>query len=172
MEGETSWFSHCIDNFKNDSVELDPFLELNDKSSEEVADAVFVDLILPNDLLERILACLPVASIFMAGCVCKRWHAIVSSDRSLHNFSSLPLQKPWYFMLTSSDEPVGYAYDSVLQKWYGINLPYIEASSWFIALSCGLVCFMDNDSRSRLYVCNPITKMLQGARRAPRVRNF
>lgn len=66
MEGETSWFSHCIDNFKNDSVELDPFLELNDKSSEEVADAVFVDLILPNDLLERIVACLPVASIFKA----------------------------------------------------------------------------------------------------------
>lgn len=96
--------------------------------------------------------------------MCKRWHAIVSSDRSLQNFSILPLQKPWYFMFTSSDEPVGYAYDSVLQKWYGINLPYIEASSWFIALSCGLVCFMDNDSGSRLYVCNPITKMLQGAR--------
>lgn len=85
-------------------MEFDPFLELNDESSEEVADAVSVDLILPNDLLERILACLPVASIFKAGYVCKRWHAIVSSERSLRNFFSLPSQKPWYIMFTSSDE--------------------------------------------------------------------
>ncbi|CAA2973153.1 Hypothetical predicted protein, partial [Olea europaea subsp. europaea] len=66
LEGKTSWFNHCIDNFENNSVEFDPFLELNDESSEEVADAVSVDLILPKDLLERILACLPVASIFKA----------------------------------------------------------------------------------------------------------
>ncbi|KAL2461512.1 F-box/kelch-repeat protein [Abeliophyllum distichum] len=157
MEGETSWVSYCIDNFANDSVEFDPFLELNEESSEEVAE-VSVDLILPDDLLERILACLPVASIFRAGCVCKRWHEIVSSERFLWNLSHFVSQKPWYFMFTSSDEPVGHAYDPVLRKWYGIDLPCIEKSNWFIASSCGLVCFMDNDSRSRLYVCNLITK--------------
>lgn len=31
---------------------------------------VSVDSILPDDLLERIWACLPVASVFRVGCVC------------------------------------------------------------------------------------------------------
>ncbi|XP_073061858.1 LOW QUALITY PROTEIN: F-box/kelch-repeat protein At3g61590-like [Primulina eburnea] len=157
MEGETSWVSHSIDNFSSDTVEFDSFLELNDENDKEVA-TVSVDLILPDDLLERILAYLPIASIFRAGCVCKRWHEIVTSKRFLWNSSHVLAQKPWYFMFTSSDEPVGYAYDPILRKWYGIDLPCIETSSWFIASSCGLVCFMDNDSRSELYVCNPVTK--------------
>ncbi|CAA2977646.1 F-box kelch-repeat At3g61590 [Olea europaea subsp. europaea] len=167
MEAETSWVSHCFDNIENDSVEFDPFLELKDESSKEIAAAVSVDLILPDDLLERILTCLPVASIFRAGCVCKRWHEIVSSKRFLRNFSCLPSQKPWYFMFTSSDEPVGYAYDPILRKWHGIDLPCIERSNWFIASSCGLVCFMDSDSRSRLYVCNPIAKCFKGLDEPP-----
>ncbi|CAA6665917.1 unnamed protein product [Spirodela intermedia] len=31
-------------------------------------------------------------------------------------------------------------------------------SNWFVSSSRGLVCFMDNDSSSRLFVCNPITR--------------
>ncbi|XP_075519132.1 F-box/kelch-repeat protein At3g61590-like [Primulina tabacum] len=166
MEGETSWVSHCVDNFSSDTAEFDSFLELNDENDKEVT-AVSVDLILPDDLLERILAYLPIASIFRAGCVCKRWHEIVTSKRFLWNGSHVLAQKPWYFMFTSSDEPVGYAYDPILRKWHGIDLPCIETSSWFIASSCGLVCFMDNDSRSELYVCNPITKRCKGLNEPP-----
>lgn len=157
MEGETSWVSHCFENIKRDVGEFDSFTEPSDEGNKEVP-IVSVDLILPDDLLERILAYLPIASIFRVGCVCKRWNEIVSSRRFLWNFSPALSQKPWYFMFTSSDEPVGYAYDPILRKWYGIELPCIETSNWLIASSCGLVCFMDNDSRSMLYVCNPITK--------------
>ncbi|KAE8681548.1 hypothetical protein F3Y22_tig00111318pilonHSYRG00080 [Hibiscus syriacus] len=88
----------------------------------------------------------------------QRWNEIVSSRRFLWNFSDVLSQKPWYFMFTSSDEPVGYAYDPILRKWYGIELPCIQTPNWFIASSRGLVCFMDNDSRSELHVCNPVTK--------------
>ncbi|XP_021887813.1 F-box/kelch-repeat protein At3g61590 [Carica papaya] len=157
MEGETSWINHCLDEMERDISEFDSFSELSDECSRE-GSAVSVDLILPDDLLERILAYLPIASIFRAGSVCRRWHEIVSSRRFLWNFSHVLSQKPWYFMFTSSDEPFGYAYDPILRKWYNIDLPCIETSNWFIASSCGLVCFMDNDSRSKLYVCNPITK--------------
>lgn len=156
MEGETSWVSHCIDNFTSGTTEFDSFLELNDETNNEIG--VSMDLILPDDLLERILAYLPVASILRAGCVCRRWHDIVTSKRFLWYSSYVTSHKPWYFMFTSSDEPVGYAYDPTLRKWYGIDLPCIETSSWFIASSYGLVCFMDRDSRSELYICNPITK--------------
>ncbi|KAL3829711.1 hypothetical protein ACJIZ3_018513 [Penstemon smallii] len=164
MEGETSWISHCIDSSATDTVEFDSFPEHNDESSEEVA-AVSLDLMLPDDLLERILSYLPIASILRAGSVCKRWHETVSSKRFLWNSSHA--QKPWYFMFTSSDEPVGYAYDPILRKWYGIDLPCIETSNWFIASSCGLVCFMNNDSRNELYICNPITKCFKRLEEPP-----
>lgn len=157
MEGETSWTSHSIDNSVNGAVEYDSFSEINDDVVKEVS-SISLDLILPDDLLERILAYLPIASIFRAGSVCKRWHEIVTTKRFLWNSSQFLSRKPWYFMFTSSDEPVGYSYDPILKKWYGIDLPCIETSNWFIASSCGLVCFMDRDSRSELCICNPITK--------------
>ncbi|GMN42995.1 hypothetical protein TIFTF001_012196 [Ficus carica] len=157
MAGETSWISHCLDDMSREIGELDSFSELGEEGNKE-ANAVSVDLILPDDLLERILAYLPIASIFRAGCVCKRWYEIVSSERFLWNFSQVISQKPWYYMFTSSNEAIGYAYDPILRKWYGLELPCIRAPNWFIASSCGLVCSMDNDSRGELCVCNPITK--------------
>lgn len=156
MDGESSWINHCLDETVREFGEFDSFSELNDEGNTE-ATAVSVDLILPDDLLERILAYLPIASIFRAGSVCKRWHEIVSSNRFLWNFSHVLTQKPWYFMFTSCDESTSYAYDPTLRKWYGFELPNIKPDC-FIASSCGLVGFMDNDSRSELYVCNPITK--------------
>ena len=136
-------------------AEFDAFSDANDEANNVVS----VDSILPDDLLERILAYLPVASLFRAGCVCKRWHDIVTSKRFLWNSASSMLsQKPWYFMFTCTDEPYGHAYDPTLRKWYSIELPYFVTSDWFIASSFGLVCFMNNDSRSELHVYNPITK--------------
>ncbi|KAL0412108.1 UNVERIFIED_CONTAM: F-box/kelch-repeat protein [Sesamum latifolium] len=167
MAAETSWVSHCFENLVNEAVEYESFSEINDETEKEAAAAVSLDLILPDDLLERILAYLPIASIFRAGCVCKRWHEIVTSERFLWSTSHDASQKPWYFMFTSSDEPVGYAYDPILRKWYGIDLPCIQTSNWFIASSCGLVCFMDNESRSELYICNPITRRCKGLDEPP-----
>lgn len=157
MEGEASWINHCLDDRRRDIGDFGSFSEIREEVNKEVA-TVSVDLILPNDLLERILAYLPIASILRAGSVCKRWHEIVSSKRFLWNKSHILSQKPWYFMFTSSDEPVGYAYDPIFRKWYSIELPCINTSNWFITSSSGLVCFMDSDSRSELYVCNPVTK--------------
>ena len=157
MEGEASWINNCLDDRRRDIGDFGSFSEIREEVNKEVA-TVSVDLILPNDLLERILAYLPIASILRAGSVCKRWHEIVSSKRFLWNKSHILSQKPWYFMFTSSDEPVGYAYDPIFRKWYSIELPCINTSNWFITSSSGLVCFMDSDSRSELYVCNPVTK--------------
>ncbi|KAJ8900605.1 hypothetical protein K2173_025382 [Erythroxylum novogranatense] len=166
MKGESSWISDCFSDMARDIVEFDPLSDLSDEGKKDI-DVVSVDLILPDDLLERILAYLPVASIFRAGSVCKRWHEIIVSKRFLWNFARVLSQKPWYFMFTSSDEPAGYAYDPILRKWHSIDLPCIRTSNWFIASSFGLVCFMDNDSRSELYVCNPITKCYRQLQEPP-----
>ncbi|KAG2260851.1 hypothetical protein Bca52824_080145 [Brassica carinata] len=156
MEAETSW-THYPYNYVPEAETY------SEPSDDETKDQTFsMDTLLPDDLLERILSFLPIASIFRAGTVCKRWNEIVSSRRFLWNFSSnnnnSASQRPWYFMFTSTDDPSGYAYDPVIKKWYTFDLPCIETSNWFVASSCGLVCFMDNDCRNKIYVSNPITK--------------
>ena len=160
MEGETSWIDYQFDDNKTRELDLrvfDSYPELNDDDNSE-SNLISIDSILPDDLLERILALLPIVSIFKAGAVSRKWYEIVHSRRFLCNASRVLVPKPWYFMFTGSDEPIGYAYDPMDRKWYSFQLPYIETSSCFIASSYGLVCFMDNDSRSELYVCNLITK--------------
>ncbi|XP_014515366.1 F-box/kelch-repeat protein At3g61590 [Vigna radiata var. radiata] len=157
MAGDTSWISHFDDGARRETREFDSVLEFGEEVDTE-GSAVSVNTVLPDELVERILAYLPVVSIFRASSVCKRWHEIITSERFQWNPSNSLPQRPWYFMFTYSDEPTGYAYDPILRKWYGIELPFIETSSWFVVSSYGLVCFMDNDSRSKLCMCNPITK--------------
>ncbi|XP_077251246.1 F-box/kelch-repeat protein At3g61590-like [Tasmannia lanceolata] len=157
MEDETSWVTHSYNHI---SREVTHYEALSDITNDIGKDSlVSLDLILPDDLLERILAYLPIASILRARSVCKRWNEIVNSRRFLLNFSNILLQKPWYFMFTNSGDPGSYAYDPILRKWYSFKLPCIEAPNCTVASSFGLVCFMDSESRSELYVCNPVTKI-------------
>ncbi|WOL14687.1 hypothetical protein Cni_G23468 [Canna indica] len=126
------------------------------EGNEEVF-MISLDCILPDDILERIFSFLPIASIIRATSVCKRWYHIIYSKRLTWG-NKFP-QKPWYFMFTGNENAEGYAYDPVLRKWYNIDLPScIEKSNWLVSSSHGLVCFMDNDSRSHIFVFNPITK--------------
>ena len=119
--------------------------------------AVSLDAVLPDDLLEKVLSFLPVASIIRSGSVCKRWHEIVHAQRQ--TWSKMVPQKPWYFMFACSEDAVsGFAYDPSLRKWYGFDFPCIEKSNWSTSSSAGLVCLMDSENRRRIMVCNPITK--------------
>lgn len=155
MAGEPSWVGHPAGGGGFQALGL---FSTGGEDAHGVKSAASLDA-LPDDLLEKILAFLPIPSIFRAGCVCRRWNEVVSSKRFLWNLSINQSQKPWYFMFTCNDAAAGYAYDPVLRKWYGgLELPCIEASNWFVSSSRGLVCFMDNDSSSRLFVCNPITR--------------
>ncbi|AEE80228.2 F-box/kelch-repeat protein [Arabidopsis thaliana] len=156
MEAETSWTNYPY-SYITYVPEAESYREQSD--DEAKVETFSMDSLLPDDLLERILSFLPIASIFRAGTVCKRWNEIVSSRRFLCNFSNNSVsQRPWYFMFTTTDDPSGYAYDPIIRKWYSFDLPCIETSNWFVASSCGLVCFMDNDCRNKIYVSNPITK--------------
>lgn len=153
MDGEASWDTYPINPFKNDDYKTNSTPEINDSCE---SNSISIDNILPDDVLERIISFLPIASVFRAASVCKRWSEIVNSRRFLWAVK-LP-QKPWYFMFTCSESSIGYAYDPVMRKWYNLEIPCIEQSNWLISSSFGLVCVMDNDSRSNIYVCNPITK--------------
>ncbi|CAL9119392.1 unnamed protein product [Musa textilis] len=156
MAGETSWEeSYPVTYFRGEVGGLKPVPEDSDNRDEDAL--ISMDAILPDDLLEKVLSFLPIASIIRSSSVCRRWYDAVHSGG--YSWTKMSPQKPWYFMFTCSDDAVsGYAYDPSLRKWYSFDLPCIEKSNWSASSSCGLVCFMDGDNRSRIFVCNPITR--------------
>ncbi|XAR70222.1 hypothetical protein NMG60_11027007 [Bertholletia excelsa] len=157
MEKETSWSDDEFeDTEKGTGVPISYLQSIEDDDTDN--NCISIDLVLPDELLERILASLPLACILKACCVCKKWNEIVHSKRFVLSFSSITMQLPWYFMFTGSEEPTGHIYDPTLLKWYSFELPYIKQSNWAIASASGLICFMDIDNVSRLYVCNPLAK--------------
>ncbi|KAK9716637.1 hypothetical protein RND81_06G247200 [Saponaria officinalis] len=135
--------------------------------SDDENGGVCINSVLHEDILERILSHLPICAIIKAGCVCKKWNDIVHSGRFIHNFSSIASRKPWYFMFTCEFNPCGHVYDPTHLKWYRFEIPYVETPSWSLVSSSGLLCLMDNDSRKKLYVCNPITKDCQRLEEPP-----
>ncbi|KAJ3695181.1 hypothetical protein LUZ60_000558 [Juncus effusus] len=121
--------------------------------------AISLDSILPDDIIERILSFLPIRSVIRASATCKRWREIIRSRRrSLFGAHSRIPTKPWYFMFTQNESADGFAYDPLARKWFGFQLPCVQKSTWFVSSSCGLVCFLDTDSFSQIFVSNPITR--------------
>ncbi|KAK6947878.1 F-box domain [Dillenia turbinata] len=159
MEWDNSWTLYEYDDSNDRSREFDSYIVLNANDEDQGENnLVSINSVLPDELLERILACLPMVSIFRVCVVCRRWKEIVQSRRFLHNMLIYP-KKPWYFMFTSTDEqPTGYLHDPMIPKWYSFEIPNIRTGSCLVSSSCGLVCFMDNNNGVELYVCNPMTK--------------
>lgn len=163
---EASWSDEETEFTRKGTGVFLPNLELiqNDQKQEE--NPVPFD-ILPDDIQERILACLPLSAIFKASCVCKKWNQIVHSKKFTLNDANFLSEKTWYFMFTSSVEPVGYLYDSGLRKWYNFELPFMVHHTWHIAPSCGLVCFMDDETSKEMYICNPISREYETIKNPP-----
>nr|XP_043629874.1 F-box/kelch-repeat protein At3g61590-like [Erigeron canadensis] len=130
-------------------------LELIGTSNQE-ENLITID-ILPDEMHEKILSCLPLSAIIKASCVCKNWNHIINSKEFILNDAALWSEKTWYFMFTSSVKPVGYLYDSSMRKWYNHKLPFMVHPTWDVAPSRGLVCFMDHVANKEIYICNPIT---------------
>uniref|UniRef100_A0A0A9GD74 F-box domain-containing protein n=1 Tax=Arundo donax TaxID=35708 RepID=A0A0A9GD74_ARUDO len=143
--------SSCI---ATEIIEYTPISE--DDDNQDVDLAISLNAILPN-LLEKVLSLLPVVSVIRSRSACKRWHEAVNVLRCTLN--KMVPQNPWYFLFTCSEEAVsGFAYDPSMRKWYSFDFPCIEKSNWSASSSAGLVCLMDSENRSRIFVCNPITK--------------
>lgn len=112
--------------------------------------------ILPDDIVENILACLPLSAISETSYVCKKWNDILHSPKFTLN---VLLDKTWYFMAICSDEPLGYIYSSVMHKWYyPYELPFMVNSKSVINSSDGLLCIMDDEANNELCIYNPLTK--------------
>ncbi|XP_030468328.2 F-box/kelch-repeat protein At3g61590-like [Syzygium oleosum] len=132
---------------------------------------VSMDRVLPDDLLEQILACLPSADLVRAGAVCTWWRGIITSGSFRKILLPGVSQRPWFVL----DRLLGQrpcAYDPVYNVWYKLELPRFNLSSTSIATfasSSGLIPVFGtgNDGSPRLYVCNPLTRRWREIARPP-----
>ncbi|KAJ8644149.1 hypothetical protein MRB53_005897 [Persea americana] len=116
---------------------------------------------LENDVIEKILARLPVAHFFRFRSVCRGWNLLVWSSGFLECCREVP-RKPWFYML-GAKSAAGVVYDTETLVWRHINLPVPTGISGTgttghqipVAASNGLMCF--RSSNSQLTTCNLLT---------------
>ncbi|KAL2653934.1 hypothetical protein R1flu_022062 [Riccia fluitans] len=115
---------------------------------------------LPDELVEKVLAWLPVTSVFRFRSVCKSWQYTLSGEgwrKMLHKppawdactgvFSSKQGRRECIF------------FDDGAQKWSTIDLEFLPSPACrLLAASGGLLCLCFAGMCSCLYICNPITK--------------
>lgn len=116
---------------------------------------------LDNDVIQKILTWLPVASLFRFLSVCKGWNFLFWSP-GFHTLCREVPRKPWFYMLCAKS-PAGVVYDTEALVWRHIDLPAPTrglggATRRYqipVAASGGLVCF--DSSITELTVCNLLT---------------
>ncbi|KAG6389554.1 hypothetical protein SASPL_151025 [Salvia splendens] len=108
---------------------------------------------LNQDLLERVLSCLPTSSFLRLTSVCKRWKSVSHSSSFKLACSQIPSRRPWFLMVPSSphhhNHPI--IFDSAESNWKKLNKFYQIP----VAAAAGLLCFLRPDSG--FTVTNPVT---------------
>lgn len=124
-----------------------------------MADRSFWNL-LPEELAERILAFLPISSVFLCRCVCKEWNSILTSSAFLDLWGSVSPRNLLFLVYHTTRSVASYSPRS--GRWH--NLPLYARCSLdsshvlFLASSGGLICFRNrNSDYPTLIVCNPVT---------------
>ncbi|KAL3691103.1 hypothetical protein R1sor_004754 [Riccia sorocarpa] len=120
---------------------------------------------LPEDLVDRILACLPVVSFLQLRIVCKKWSTIMYSPSFLEMCSQVPIQGPFFIKIHRSEyNRMLPSYNPVLGKWHEIPINFLPSHAGIpVASAGGLLCFINRyhgyvDNFCTLFVCNPLTK--------------
>lgn len=120
---------------------------------------------LPHELIERILAFLPVSSIFRFSAVCKSWRSLLFSRPFLCFRSQLPFhhhQHGTYFLaLNRSRYQQLSAYEVISKKWYAFPLDFLPTVAYPVSSAGGLICFLSSNldmGTATLIVCNPLTR--------------
>lgn len=121
---------------------------------------------LPEHLLDRILARLPLPSLLYVRPVCKRWSTLLSTPSFLDVCTEVP-QKPSLLGIFENGEHGWLTHGcstfcSKSQRWFSIDLkslPYKEGD--LLAAAEGLFCYVpqsDGENEDCLVVCNPLTR--------------
>ncbi len=112
---------------------------------------------LPEELLERVLVHLPLQSLVRMRAVCKKWDHYVFTGTFTKLRAEALQQKPWIVM-TSTEKSL-FAYDSGLDTWHDVSIPFNAYELHVVAAAGGLLCFSNAWFQwPGMYVCNPMTQ--------------
>ncbi|XP_024389575.1 F-box only protein 6 [Physcomitrium patens] len=140
----------------------------NRESDPEMDENIWQSL--PEDVADKILLWLPVASCARFRPVCKRWLNLMKSEGFFQMHSQNAAHETWILSfadrspdLKHEDKYEGQIFDPVSNRTFKLEFPSLPEGSVPVAAAGGLVCFCRdlNDSGEDgvcFYVCNPITK--------------
>nr|PNR26569.1 hypothetical protein PHYPA_030049 [Physcomitrium patens] len=115
---------------------------------------------LPLEAVERILSQLPLPALVRTCCVCKQWHALISSPRFLHARAEIPsvANTPYFPVVFSrSYGRKCCAFDFSTHQWQRLApLNFVPYRVTYVAGAGGLFCL--RNCFELLVVCNPITR--------------
>ncbi|KAK3035885.1 hypothetical protein RJ639_033022 [Escallonia herrerae] len=126
-------------------------------STEDMEQQIWKEF--PEDLVEAVIARLPVATFFRFRSVCRKWNSLLTSHSFSQQCSEVPQAQPWFYTITHENVSTGAMYDPTLKKWHHPTVPALPTKLIVlpVASAGGLVCFLDIGNRS-FYVCNPLTR--------------
>ncbi|BBM98678.1 hypothetical protein MPTK1_1g15370 [Marchantia polymorpha subsp. ruderalis] len=115
---------------------------------------------LPDELVEKLLAWLPVTSALRFRAVCKRWQSILSPEGWRSMFDKPPAWSPCTGFFSSAPGRRECAFfDSGAQRWATLDLGFLpRAACRLLSASGGLLCLSHAGACSCVFICNPMTK--------------
>lgn len=132
-----------------------------DTGIEELEGRVWSEL--PDELVDRVLACLPIPLLLQLRCVCKRWNSLITSAHFLKLQAAASYSGP-HFLVFELQKPNSWgAYDARLQNWYTVPLDPLEGEIVMsLASDGGLLCKVVRSNWIQGPTCivlsNPVTK--------------
>lgn len=116
---------------------------------------------LPEDLLNEILARVPPFMIFRLRSVCKRWNSILQDCSFLKFHSQVPSHGPCLLTFGKNAQTSQCSVFSFpLKTWYRIPFTFLPSwAFWLVGSSGGLVCVSGLDGPTfKTLICNPLTQ--------------
>ncbi|KAL1328592.1 hypothetical protein HN51_038420 [Arachis hypogaea] len=113
----------------------------------------------PEDLIEAVIARLPIATFFRFRSVCWRWNSLLNSPSFSQHCAQVQHANPWFYIITQERANSGAMYDPSIKKWYHPTVSALPSKLILfpVASAGGLVCFLEIGQRN-FFVCNPLTQ--------------
>ncbi|KAG0582048.1 hypothetical protein KC19_3G029700 [Ceratodon purpureus] len=114
---------------------------------------------LPDHIIYKILALLPLRDFLRLRWACRRWSRLIESPVFLDEFSQAKVERPWFAIVAEARKV--YVYQPHSEKWYNMPASFLQPNSIFLATSKGLILSRFSRRASGLHdllvVSNPFT---------------
>ncbi|RWR76412.1 F-box protein [Cinnamomum micranthum f. kanehirae] len=114
----------------------------------------------PDDVVDQILARLPIKSLFRFKCVCKFWYRLPSNKYFIQLYNEISLRNPMVLVeiLKSVYIKSNFICTDSLSCFSEFSLDFLSDRVKVRASCNGLLCCASIPNRGVYYVCNPMTR--------------